>query len=313
MKNFILNKSLLAFLSFNILVFFCMLFGFSNDNSNAEFKNYQDTLKNKKAFKIDIDLDSKFYLVGELFMLKVRFTNQSPHRDSLSYISIVELNKYMRLNGIKNGSPPKFFPDIFYGGSPYTIFEPYESKEEEVNLNMAFNYDKNDEEDVHFLPEDDYTISLIYPVKEEAGSYIKSNSIKFSVQYPTKDEELYQSLKKVYSNKFSLKEKEGIIDETEKLMFQNYDSKYFDALYVAISSFKNSLNYKFDDTFVDQALEIIKRNPNSYSAQSACEYSYYILKREKNAEKLNSYINNLNNLYPNSKTTKFLNEKILKK
>jgi hypothetical protein len=287
--------------SFALLIIFAISTSVYSGIPDCSNKNLhlRDSSNVRKNFKIIVSLDRNYFYEGELIIMKYVITNLSDYPDSLAYLEEIPL-KYIYSCVFQPS-----MVQIDYFRVPYTVFAPHDSIIGFVNISDY--YDMKDDS-IKYVRAGDCGAGIDFPVFESKAQRIKSNFVRFFVFEPVKDDILYNLLVKLYSPKLDIDVQKRIVDDFDKRIDEYYYSNYFDNVYMRISGYKSLLGYKFDNSFVNQALIIIRRFPDSDAARTACWGIFRIYESLGEKEEMKTLIKEIETSFRNTKAYYYIQE-----
>ncbi len=238
----------------------------------------QDTLTTKKNFKVTLSLERNYFYEGEPVFLRVVVTNISKRNDSIAYLHESIMRNLSACN-YKN-----FMGEIFYAAIPYTVFMPGDS----IVLNYEINYAINENGGNTFAKSGTCFAGIELPLNDPEKNVISSNHLRFFIIEPVKNDVLYQKILDM-NKKLDREDRINIINDFDEHINDYLYSVYFEGLYYFVTNWKNIMDYKMDSSFVNQILQQIRRNPDSFAVSSGVWHAYRILMKDGEKSKLQEF------------------------
>ncbi len=251
----------------------------------------QDTLTSKKNFKITLSLERNYFYELEPVFLRLVVTNISERNDSIAYLHESIMKNLTACNY------RQFIGDIFYFGVPYTVFLPGDS----VVLGYEINYSINEKDERTFAKSGIYFAGINLPLNDSEKTVIKSNRLRFFIFEPVKNDVLYGKILDI-NKELDREERLKIINDFDEHINDYLYSVYFDGLYYFIKFWKSIMGYKMDSSFVNQALQQIRRNPDSYGVSNGIWHAYWILLNNNDMTRLQEFEDEINEKFKFTKS-----------
>jgi len=262
-------------------------------------------------FAINISLDKDNYVQGENVWVTVKVKNISDKIDSLPHLDDISLAEYMAVRKINPYNTELF---NYSGGMDniivkYVTFQPNEERIFDLNLQWCYGdtLPKNANPYFEYFTIGTYEIWEVFrDFTNIKAKPLVSNKLTFNVIRPTGSEyEDFKELLRIY----------GIPDDKSKPHFKTRIDAYIDFInynpksiyaeeFISHSLIDRSItNYKYDESFIKDALTFISNFPDSRIINRLIHASISIQKNNKSNDEIKEFWQNIAKQYPNTRTT----------
>lgn len=260
---------------------------------------------NKQNFTAQIYVTEDVIYEGEIIYITVLIKNISPYTDSIKNLSEFTITKYLNIKNSQNISSGVIEESL---GEHYEIFEPYEEKKYQINLNICCNF-SGLTPFFGYYPAEQYKSRLSFPLSDSV--YLKSNQITFEVLKNTaRNEVLYNKIRSLDSliyRKINSSEYKNyiveIINSMDSLLNDYIDLRMIESVITTNNIVRLSSSDSVNTNFISNNINYIKQNPTLRNINQILGHCLIFIEHRNRARKneemlkLKDYINH--SLYEN--------------